>query len=238
MNGTTGWQLPEEVEVPPSGSSVEQLRAKFAQAGGQALDDQELLAVLLGAGNGRGPAATVRARRALDATGCLHRLLGLDTQELAALPGMGPLRACLLKAAAELGRRVAAPAPRPGKPLRSATDVACWFRCQLQDHERECIHALLLDGKHRPMANVRITEGSWTSCPVDPKVVYAACLRRGAPFFILVHNHPSGDPSPSRDDLQLTERMLRAGEVVGVRMLDHIIVGREGTVSLADMGVL
>jgi DNA repair protein RadC len=174
----------------------------------------------------------------LNSTGGLLGLARSSPQELAQVRGLGPARACLLKAVVEIGRRLMAPAPSPEKPLGCSAEAAEWFRCKLQDLERECIHALLLDGKHRPIKQLRITEGSWTSCPVDPKIVLSACLRHSAPAFILIHNHPSGDPTPSRDDLELTERIIRASSVVGVRVLDHLIVGRGGFYSLADAGLL
>jgi DNA repair protein RadC len=171
-------------------------------------------------------------------TGGLTELARSEVTQLVRLDGFGPARAFQLKAAVELGRRMAVPAPSRNKAIASAADVADWFRCRLQDRERECIYALLLDSKHRPLKTIRVTEGTWNSCPVDPKVVFAACLRHGAPAVILVHNHPSGDPTPSRDDLELTDRMARAGRVVGITLLDHLIVGRGGFTSLADSGLL
>jgi len=198
------------------------------------LSDHELLALVVG--DGKRPIGL--AADTLDRVGGLNRLARRDISELSRLPGLDRARACTLLAALELGRRVAAPAPAADKPIGCAADVAEWFRCRLQDNSRECIYALLLDSRHRPLKSLRITEGSWTSCPVDPKVIFSACLRHQAPAVILVHNHPSGDPSPSRDDLNLTERLVRAGNVVGVRVLDHLIVGREGFLSMADAGLL
>lgn len=222
---------------PPN--AVDTVRARLLDAGEEVLSDHELLFLLLGnlAGS-RGTGGFSLTADLLQNTGGLTGLARCPPQELVHLRGLGKARACLLRAAIELGRRLAAPALSFEKPIGCATEVAEWFRCRLQDHERECIHALLLDGKHRPVRQVRVTEGSWTSCQVDPKVVFAACLRHSAPAVILVHNHPSGDPSPSRDDLELTERMVRAGAVVGVRVLDHLIVGRGGFFSLADAGLL
>ena len=212
--------------------SIMTIQERMHTAGVEALADFELLALLLQ----RTPVP--RAISMLERTGGLNGLARKELGELAEVPGLGRAGACQIKAAVELGRRLAVPAPPAGRPITRAAQVADWFRCRLQDQERECIHALLLDSKHRPLNHMRVTEGSWTSCNLDPKVVFSACLRNGAPAVILVHNHPSGDPTPSRDDLELTERMLRAGRVVGVRLLDHLIVGREGFTSLADAGLL
>jgi len=219
---------------------MEQIRRHFLEVGAEGLSDHELLALVVG--HGAGGRAAQRPLGLAEST--LHRAGGLvglarhDALHLARLPGLGRARACLLKAAFELGRRAAVPAPPAEIPLRCSAEVVEWFRCRLQDLEHESIHALLLDGKNRPLRSLKLAEGSWSSCPVDPKVVFAACLRQGAPSFILVHNHPSGDPRPSREDLELTERLVRAGRLVNVRLVDHVIVSRGGSVSLADRGLL
>ncbi len=203
----------------------------------ETLADHELLAVILGAGS-RAGSPTAAALRLLESAGGISGLARRSLKEMIDLPGLGPAGATRIRAALELGRRLAVPAPSPRRPIDSSADVAEWFRCRLQGNQREGVHALLLDGKNRPLTHLCITQGSWTSCPVDPKVVFSACLRHGAPAVILIHNHPSGDPSPSRDDLALTERLVRAGKVIGVKVLDHLIVGREGFCSLADSGLL
>ena len=219
--------------MTPSNFELRTLRKRSRQHGAQDLSDTELLTLLTGWGSSPGQDGYT-----LTKLGGLHGLLRRDAQHLAKLPGWGKVKACTLKAAAELGKRLAAPGPPADKSIHSPSDVAHWFRCRLQDRERECFHALLLDSRHRPLKDLQVTEGTWTSCPVDPKVVFSACLRHGAPAVILVHNHPSGDPTPSRDDLELTDRMLRAGKIIGVRVLDHLIVGREGFISLSESGLM
>ena len=220
--------------------TIQSIRSRFAQVGAEALSDHELVALLIGSGGGRRPAAEPLglAERALGRVGGLWGLAKSDLSQLARFDGFGRARACRLKAAIEIGRRLAVPGPPRGRPIESAADVAEWYRCRLQALERECIHALLLDSKHRPLRRMRVSEGSWTACHVDPKVVFAACLRAGAPAVILVHNHPSGDPTPSRDDIELTERMVRAGKLVGVKVVDHLIVGRCGFTSMANNGLI
>jgi DNA repair protein RadC len=210
---------------------------RLARLGEEALAEHELLALVLG-GSPTDRAGLGRAFGVLQATGGLDGLARRSLEEVIRLPGLGPARARRLKAALELGRRATLPCPPRGHPLTSATDVAHWLRGRLQDRSREGLHALLLDSKNRPLRWLRLAEGTWTSCPVDPRVVFSACLRWGAPAVLLVHNHPSGDPSPSPDDVAITERMLRAGQVLGVRLVDHLIVGREGFTSLAERGLL
>jgi DNA repair protein RadC len=218
-------------------SSVHGLRARLDQTGEEALADHELVALLLQAGDVRG-SVTSRALSLLEGLGGLGGLARHAGLQPTHLPGLGPIETIRLRAAFELGRRSISPPPPGNKPITSSAQVADWFRIRLQDSQRESIHALLLDGRNRPLTHLCIIQGSWTTCPLDPKMVYSACLRHGAPALILIHNHPSGDPSPSRDDLQLTERLKRAGQLVGVRLVDHLIVGRHGTCSLADRGLL
>jgi len=210
---------------------------RLARLGEEALAEHELLALLLG-GSSADRAGLGRALGVLQAAGGLQGLARRSMEEVRRLPGLGSVRARRVKAALELGRRAALPCPPRGRVLASAADVAQWFRGRLQDRSREGLHALLLDSKNRPLRRLVLAEGTWNSCPVDPRVVFSACLRWGAPAVLLVHNHPSGDPSPSPDDVSITERMLRAGQLLGVRVVDHLIVGREGFTSLAERGLL
>lgn len=209
---------------------------RLRQLGAGSLADHELLALVLGAAGPR--SALVTGLLALEAAGGLSALGRLGPEELAGLPGLGRATATRLAAAVELGRRMASATPSPAEPIRSSTAVAAWFRGRLQDDRREGLHALLLDGQHRPLAHLCLLRGGVDWCRVDPGVVLAACLRRGAPALILVHNHPSGDPAPSGEDLRLTERMVRAAALVGIRIVDHLIVGRQGSYSMAEAGLL
>ncbi len=209
---------------------------RLRQLGAGSLADHELVALVLGAVGPR--SALAAGLSAVEAAGGLPALGRLGPEELARLPGLGRASATRLSAALELGRRLANAPPASSEPIRSAAAVAAWFRGRLQDDRREGLHALLLDGQHRPTAHLCLLRGGVDWCRVDPGVVLAACLRRGAPALILVHNHPSGDPAPSAEDLRLTERMVRAAALVGVRIVDHLIVGRQGSYSMAEAGVL
>jgi len=112
------------------------------------------------------------------------------------------------------------------------------FHERLRDHKRELFLALLLDSKNRLLREVRISEGSLTASIVHPREVFAPVVREAAAAVLFVHNHPSGDPQPSREDLEITRRLKEAGDLMGVRVLDHVIIGSEGYVSLADRGLL
>ncbi len=197
----------------------------------QSKPDHELLSCLL-----KLPASHCLAL--LEANSGLSNLARKTKEELTSMPGLGVVLSERLLAAFELGRRAAVPSPDPSHSLASARDVAEWFRCRLQAHIRESFHVLLLDGRNRPKRHITVAEGSWNACPLDPKLLFSACLRHACPSIILVHNHPSGDPQPSRDDIKLTERLVKAGRLLGIRILDHLVVGREGYCSLAEAGLM
>lgn len=219
-----------------SKSKLQSLRSRLSFAGEEALTDPELLALIVQRPAGANTDPVFWASALLERNGGLPGLAKRSLEDLIESAEIGEANACQLRAVIELGRRMAVPSPSKEKPISCAADVAEWFRCRLQDQERECLHALLLDGKHHLIRSVRVTEGSWTCCPIDPKIVLAICLRHHASCFILIHNHPSGDPTPSREDYELTDRMIRASAVVGLKVLDHVVVGRNGYHSMADAG--
>jgi DNA repair protein RadC len=210
---------------------MDTLRKKMDQNGEASLSESELLSLVTGK-----PTAIFTS--ILDRTDGLAGLARSSIEDLENLPGVGGALCARIQAALELGRRLAVPRPSKTRPIERSADVADFYRNRLQHHERESMHLLLLDSKNRPTKNMCISQGSWTSCPVDPKVVFKTCLRHNASALILIHNHPSGDPSPSKEDLHLTHRIIKAGELMGVRVLDHLIVGHEGYTSLADAGYL
>jgi DNA repair protein RadC len=141
-------------------------------------------------------------------------------------------RLALVRATLELGRRAATLPLAPSEPVRDAASVYAHFRGRLSQLDREVFVVLLLDGRNRLQGEVRVSEGTLTSAIVHPREVFAPAI--GAAAIILVHNHPSGDPAPSAEDAALTERMRQVGEVVGIRVLDHVVIGQGRYVSLAE----
>jgi DNA repair protein RadC len=176
------------------------------------------------------------AGRVLETAGGLARLSRLGRLDGATLPGFWPRRAAMLRAALELGRRAQALPLGVGSPVRDAESFWGHFRGRLPQLDRESFYVLLLDGKNRVQAEVRVSEGSLTAALVHPREVFAPAIRDGAAALILVHNHPSGDPTPSAEDVALTERLRQVGDLVGVRILDHVVVGRGRWVSMAESG--
>jgi len=205
-------------------------RERLLLAGPRALSDVELLALVLDAGSGTDGGLAL-ADRVLRAAGAVA---GLDRLDRSALGRLWPRRAALLRAALELGRRAAAEPLPPGAPVRDAAAVYGHFRGRLPQLEREVFYVLLLDGKNRVQGEVQVSEGSLTAALVHPREVFAPAIRAAAAALVLVHNHPSGDPTPSAEDCAITQRLRQVGELVGIRVLDHVVIGRGRWASMAE----
>jgi DNA repair protein RadC len=190
---------------------------------------EQLVAQLLGT-----PLRTRAKARVLLERYELGALSRLDAAQLAHEFDLPPAKARALADAFELGRRVEA-ARAPVRPLlRSALRVHELFAPDLRGLERETFHALLLDGKHRLRRRLRVSEGTLTSSLVHPREVFAPAVREAAAAVIVVHNHPSGDPEPSAEDLAVTRRLLEAGRLLGIPLIDHVVVADGGFVSLRE----
>jgi DNA repair protein RadC len=211
----------------------ERLRAR----GAEALSAAELIALLLRTG-ARGHDAVDVARALLARTGGLDRLESAPTCELAAVPGVGAAKAASLIAAFELGRRCAGSHLPEGASLRSPQDVFRHFGPRMRRLAQEHFAVVLLDGRHRVLGDEVVSQGTLTASLVHPREVFRPALRASAAALILVHNHPSGDPTPSAEDRAVTERLARAGEILGIRVLDHVVVAERGYVSLREEGAL
>lgn len=212
-------------------------RERMRAVGSEGLSDAELLAVLLGTG-ARSEPVGVLASRVLHELGGLAALRRAGVGTLEQLSGVGPGKASRILAAIELGRRVVSrPLPRRAR-IGSSREVYAALRPRLGDADTERFLAIALDAKNRPVAEIEIARGGLSACPVSPADVFRALLREAAAGVVFVHNHPSGEPSPSSEDVALTERLRRAGDLLGVRVLDHVIIGREGWFSFLDAGLL
>jgi len=223
--------------VAPGTTTRDGPRERLARVGPERLGDAELLAVLLGTG-ARGEPVGVLAARLLEEAGGLAGLERTGVGALSGLPGIGRSKAARVVAALEIGRRVATSAPSRGARIGSSRDVDALLRPRLAREASEPVIALPLDAKNRPLGELRIAIGGLTACPVAPSDVFRALVREAAAAVIFAHNHPSGEPSPSPEDLALTERLCRAGELLGVRVVDHGILGHEGYFSFLDAGLL
>jgi DNA repair protein RadC len=210
-------------------------RLRLVAAGPSACSDAELLATILDGGAG-GPAARLAAQELLRQAGSLARL-GRDAAPFPVLLGAGwRRRLALVRAALELGRRAASLPLASGEPLRDGASVYAHFRGRLAQLERERFFVLLLDGRNRFQAEICVSEGTLTTALVHPREVFAPAIRIGAAALVLAHNHPSGDATPSSEDAALTDRLRRAGELIGIRVIDHVVIGQGCYTSMAEAG--
>jgi DNA repair protein RadC len=202
-------------------------REKLRARGPSALADAELLALVLGSGTAGRSALRIgrpRARRSPDELGAWSSARWL------LVPGVGPAHAAALVAAFELGRRAAEGAPG-GAAIRSPEDVLAQVR-DLARARKEHFVVLLLNARHEMQCREVVSIGSLNASIVHPREVFQPAIMHSAAAVVLVHNHPSGDPEPSEEDLNITRRLVQVGEVVGIAVLDHVIVAMRGLVSL------
>jgi len=195
----------------------------------------DLLALVLQTGN-RGASAVELARTLKLRYPTLAELAAASAAELANVAGIGPCRAAAICAALELGRRADHAALPCGQPVRGSQAVFHHFHARLGALRQERFYVVMLDGKGRLLREVRVSEGSLTASIVHPREVFRAAIRESAAAVLLVHNHPSGDPTPSPEDVSLTSRLRAAGDLVGVKVVDHVIIGRGRYVSFVDNG--
>jgi len=212
-------------------------RERLDLLGPAALSDAELLALLLRTGGRRADALAVAAAL-LERHGGLHGLARASGRELCSVPGMGPAKSATVCASLELGRRLAARRLHPGAAIHGPADVFAHFHPSLRLARHEKFIALLLDGRHRVLREEVVSQGTLTASLVHPREVFRTALRESAAALILVHNHPSGDPTPSVEDREVTRRLERAGELLGIRVLDHVVVAERGFCSLKESGDL
>ncbi|HEY8514368.1 MAG TPA: DNA repair protein RadC [Candidatus Binatia bacterium] len=218
-------------------TSDDRPRERLERVGIEALSDLELLALLLRTGN-RGASALVLAQRLRARYPRLADLAAASVHELAAIDGIGAARAASICAAIALGRRADHPELGRGDKIGGSEDVFRHFRGRLCGLAQERFYVLMLDGKGRLRRELRVSEGTLTASLVHPREVFRAAIREAAAAVILVHNHPSGDPTPSPEDVALTSRLVAAGDLVGVKVLDHVIVGNGRYTSFVDSGRL
>lgn len=213
-------------------------REKLLEKGPEALSNTELLAIVLRTGDASSGNSALDHGRILmhRFEESLRKLGEASVQDLCSIKGIGPAKAAQIKAAIEIGKRFAQEEVKQGDAFRSSADVFHFYRERLGGLKKEEFHVLLLDAKNRMIKDVRVSEGSLTSSLVHPREVFNPVIRESAAAVILIHNHPSGDPAPSQEDLHITRRLREIGEVMGVRVLDHVIVGKGKYVSFVDDG--
>lgn len=212
-------------------------REKLARAGAGSLGDNELLAIVLGHGAPRAGALEL-ANAVLATVGGLHGLARATIDDLRQVPGIGAARAAQLIAAVETGRRTLIRVRRERPQIVTPRDAAELLVPQFGNRAVEHFGVVLLDTKHRVLRSTLLSVGTLDASIVHPREVFREATRGGAAAIVLFHNHPSGDPMPSEDDIKLTTRLVRAGELMGIDVIDHVIVAETRFCSLREMGKL
>jgi DNA repair protein RadC len=213
-------------------------RERLWRLGPAALTAQELLAILLGTGCAGRDALEVAGALLARMDGSLLRLAGRPAVEVARAPGVGLAKAARLAAALELGRRLGAERAPPPERIKGPADVHRLCAPKLRDLAVEEFHVLALGSQSQVLADLLITRGILNSSLVHPREVFRAAIAEAAAGIIVVHNHPSGDPTPSADDRAVTRQLVDAGRLLDLPVYDHVIVGGDRYTSFAEAGLL
>ena len=216
---------------------AERPRERLYWNGPEALADAELLALQLGSGV-PGRSAVDVAREMLAAYGSLAGVAAREAAELARVPGVGPAKAARLAAAFELTRRLRARTPGARLVLSAPAEVYAAFGPLMEDLPREVFRVALLDAQNGLLRDRVVSEGTLSASLVHPREVFKPAILESAAPVILLHNHPSGDPTPSREDVRLTRQLVECARLLDLRVHDHVIIGRGSFVSLAERGII
>ena len=210
-------------------------REKLARRGASSLGDNELVAIVLGQGQRRASALDV-ANTVLGALGGVAGLARAANDDLTCVGGIGPARAAQILAAVELGRRTVVQASTPRAQMTSPRVVAEYLLPQFGNRRVEQFGVLLLDTKHRVLRCTVLSVGTLDASIVHPREVFREAIAGGAAAIVVFHNHPSGDPEPSSEDTRLTERLMAAGVLIGISVIDHVILGDAKYFSYREKG--
>jgi DNA repair protein RadC len=219
----------------------ERPRERLTKLGAESLSEAQLLAIVLATGDASsGQSALDLARQLMHTFGTLRALDAASVSELCQTKGIGPAKATTIKASLELGKRLFSEPLQRRVKVTGPQDVVDYFQPRLQHLRKEIFKVILLDTKHHIQKDVTISEGSLSASLVHPREAFLPAIKESAAAVIFVHNHPSGDPTPSPEDKDLTQRLAEVGRLVGIGVLDHVIIGlgKPGYMSFRDAGLL
>lgn len=208
-------------------------RERFLAYGSDRLSTPELLALILGTGT-RGQSAVAVSERIIGSMGGIAQLARATPRELATLHGIGAARAARIAASFEISRRAMEANLDFHSQVHSAADVYARLRNRMDNLMQEIFVVLALDARHTITDEIEIARGCLTHVEVHPREVFRPLIRQAAAAAVVAHNHPSGDCTPSPDDIALTGRLRQVGEIVGIPILDHLVVGKNGYTSIAE----
>lgn len=217
----------------------ERPREKMQKSGAESLSDAELLALVIRSGDhASGQSAIDLGRTMLQTFGDLRKLSTATFAEICTIKGAGPAKVASVLAALALGKRINTDRLEHLERFTAPAQIFNHFHYRFRDKRREYFVTLLLDGKNRIIREEQVSEGSLNQSIVHPREVFSPAVKESAAAVILIHNHPSGDPAPSREDRDITRRLKEAGDIMGIRVLDHIIIGDGAYFSFVEMGLL
>ena len=210
---------------------------RFQILGAEALSDAELLAIILKTGTKDYTALDLARDLLSECQGNLLNLYEIGYEQLLERRGIGPVKATQLKAIAELSKRIARTGRGYHLSMNCPSSIADYYMEELRHEEQELVICMMSDVKGHFLGDKILTRGTATGSLVTPREIFMEALRRHAVSLILIHNHPSGDPTPSPDDLQITARIYQAGELLGIHLLDHIVIGDQRYCSFREEGL-
>ncbi len=216
----------------------ERPREKMLSSGASSLSNAELLALVIGSGTKDDSAIALAMEVLSMADGAIRSLYNCQPEEFMKLKGIGRACACRLAASIEFGRRLAAAAPPNRVKFEIPKDAAELFMEDMRHLQQERLRVALLNSKGELIAMDDVTVGGLYSSSASPREVFSKAVRKGAYAVILAHNHPSGDPTPSDDDINVTRQIAAAGDLLGIYLLDHIIIGDGRYISLKEIGII
>ena len=217
----------------------ERPRERLIKFGEDKLSDAHLLGILIGSGDKQSKKNAVDlALDLLNKFGGLQELDSATINEMCQIKGIGPAKAVQVKAALEIGKRLTAKNTGPRVKMLCSQDFVDYFSPFLRRLKKEVVKIALLNPKLHIIKDITISEGSLNSSIVHPREVMIPAIKESAASIVLIHNHPSGDPSPSQQDMEITHRISKTGQIIGIKLLDHIIIGDGNFYSFADEGLL
>jgi DNA repair protein RadC len=220
-------------EIP----SGQRPRERLLQKGAAALSDAEVLAIILATGY-EDKTAIDLANSILIQFGGFPNLVNTTIEELSTIKGVGLAKSCQIKAALEIGKRIATFLPGDRITIRCPKDVERLLMEEMRFLEKEVFRVISLNTKNEVIGNDVVSIGSLNASIVHPRELFKECIRKNAASIILAHNHPSGNPEPSREDLMVTKRLIQGGKLLGIDVLDHIIFGQRVFISMKEKGLL
>ena len=213
----------------------ERPRETLVKKGETYLSDSELLAILINNGT-RDKSAITLAREIIETSDGIRNLSNITVEELSKIKGIGLAKACRIISALELGRRVSVASEMQKFKISSPQDIGNVYMEELRYKKKEIFRVVLLNTKNVIIGSKDISEGSLNASIVHPREVFLEAIKKSANKMILMHNHPSGDPTPSSEDINITKRLISAGQIVGIEILDHVIIGDGSFYSFKENG--